>query len=124
MTLQDKYKELIEFAQQKGVTNLEVKAENNVLYIDGHASSQVIKNKIWEIYNNIDPDFRAGDLILNIVAPEVSANEYIVQKGDNLTRIGEHFGLSWQEVYNANKDIIKNPDLIQPGWKLKIPAKV
>jgi nucleoid-associated protein YgaU len=28
----------------------------------------------------------------------------------------------WRRIYNANKDVIKNPDLIRPGWKLKIPT--
>jgi nucleoid-associated protein YgaU len=31
--------------------------------------------------------------------------------------------VKWQEIYEVNKDQIKNPDLIHPGWKLKIPAK-
>jgi nucleoid-associated protein YgaU len=47
--------------------------------------------------------------------------EYVVVKGDNLTKIGHKYGVSWKEIYEANKDIIKDPDLIQPGWKLKIP---
>jgi len=28
----------------------------------------------------------------------------------------------WRKIYNANKDVIKNPDFIKPGWKLKIPT--
>ncbi|MBP7901652.1 MAG: LysM peptidoglycan-binding domain-containing protein [Spirochaetes bacterium] len=29
----------------------------------------------------------------------------------------------WKKIYNANKDVIKNPDYIFPGWKLKIPKE-
>jgi hypothetical protein len=29
----------------------------------------------------------------------------------------------WKKIFNANRDIIKNPNLIRPGWKLKIPKK-
>ena len=28
----------------------------------------------------------------------------------------------WKEIYEANKDKIKDPDHIEPGWKLKIPV--
>ncbi len=43
---------------------------------------------------------------------------------DCLWKIAEKFygdGLKWKLIYNANKDKIRNPDLIKPGWKLKIP---
>lgn len=65
MNLQQKYAELIEAAKQSGVQNLQVREQNNVLYIDGNAPVKV-KDQLWNIYNKIDPDFRAGDLILDI----------------------------------------------------------
>jgi uncharacterized protein YgiM (DUF1202 family) len=68
MALQDKYAELIQAAKTGGVTNLQVREQNNVLYIDGSTSSGELKDSLWEVYNKIDPDFRAGDLILNIDA--------------------------------------------------------
>lgn len=49
--------------------------------------------------------------------------EYIVEERDTLSEIGRKYGVPWKEIYEANKDIIKDPDLIQPGWKLKIPKK-
>jgi hypothetical protein len=64
--LQAKYKELIDSATSAGVTNLQVREQNNVLYIDGEAPSGQVKDNLWSIYNKIDPDFRAGDLIMNI----------------------------------------------------------
>jgi len=51
--------------------------------------------------------------------------KYIPGDRDCLWKIAEKFygdGLKWKRIYNANKDRIKNPDLIKPGWKLKIPA--
>lgn len=66
MALEQKYQELIQTAKTSEVRNLQVREQNNVLYIDGEASSGVVKDNLWNIYNKIDPDFRAGDLVLDI----------------------------------------------------------
>lgn len=66
MALQDKYRQLIDAARSSGVANLQVREQDNVLYVDGGAPSGDVKNSLWNIYNQIDPDFRAGDLMLNV----------------------------------------------------------
>jgi len=127
MKLEEKYAELIRTARSSGVENLQVREQENVLYIDGQAPSQDIKQKLWDVYGRIDPNFRSADVVMNVaVSPRTPApamEEYEVVKGDNLTKIGKRYGLSWKEIYEANKNIISDPDLIQPGWKLKIPQK-
>jgi nucleoid-associated protein YgaU len=50
-----------------------------------------------------------------------------VQKGDSLSKIAKQFygnAGEWRKIFEANRDRIKDPDLIQPGWHLTIPAKV
>ena len=64
--LQNKYAELINAAKASGVNNLQVREQDNVLYIDGEAASGEVKDNLWNIYNKIDPDFRAADLVMNI----------------------------------------------------------
>ncbi len=66
MAVQQKYTELIDAAKQAGINNLQVREQNNVLYIDGEAPSGQIKDNLWDIYNRIDPDFRSGDLVLDV----------------------------------------------------------
>lgn len=129
-SLRGKYEKLINAATNYGISNLQVRQQENVLYIDGTASSEEVKNKLWDIYNQIDPDYRSGDLVLNIDAVGTSSNdaagnyeEYTVVKGDSLSQIGERYGVAWKQIFEANKDQIENPDLIHPGWKLKIPKK-
>ena len=49
---------------------------------------------------------------------------YTVVKGDSLSKIAKALmgdATKWRAIYEANKDTIKNPDLIYPGQVLKIP---
>ena len=59
-------------------------------------------------------------------SPAPSTNKtYTVQKGDCLWNIAKKFygnGSKYTVIYNANKDKIKNPNLIYPGQVLTIPA--
>lgn len=50
--------------------------------------------------------------------------KYNPAKRDCLWRIAEKFyndGFKWKVIYEANRDKVKNPNLIKPGWTLKIP---
>jgi len=85
MALQEKYKSLVETARSSGVTNLQVREQNNVLYIDGIAPSGEVKDKLWNIYNTIDPDYRAGDLVLNINANMAAGSKAkVITQSSNL----------------------------------------
>lgn len=66
MALQDKYKELTDAATAAGVTDLQVREQEGVLYIDGVAPSGAVKDQLWDIYGKIDPDFLAGDVVMNV----------------------------------------------------------
>ena len=122
MSIQDKYREVIDLASELGIENLQVREQDNVLYIDGTAKSAADKNKLWNAYEKLDPEYRSADLVMNIEVEEGVSREYTVEIGDSLSKIGKAYGVSWQDIFEANKDIISNPDLIQPGWKLKIPT--
>ena len=58
-------------------------------------------------------------------SPATRFRVYTVQKGDSLSKIAKHeYGdaNAWRKIFEANKDVIKDPDLIYPGQELKIPA--
>jgi len=66
MALEDKYKALTEAATAAGVTDLAVREQDGILYIDGIAADGATKDHLWEVYNQIDPNFTSGDLVLNV----------------------------------------------------------
>jgi nucleoid-associated protein YgaU len=54
-----------------------------------------------------------------------SAKTYVVVNGDSLSKIAKReYGDAnqWHRIYEANRDIIKDPDLIYPGQELKVPG--
>ena len=57
---------------------------------------------------------------------ESSATEYKVEKGDTLQKISKKFYGTvkrWNEIYEANKDVLKDPNHIKPGKTIRIPQK-
>jgi nucleoid-associated protein YgaU len=59
-------------------------------------------------------------------APAPKAEVYTVVKGDNLSKIAKHFygdANQWKRIFEANRDVLKDPDKIFPGQKLQIPPK-
>ena len=129
--VQEKYQSLIDLANRLGVSGLNTREENGVLYVDGVAGSADAKQQLWDEYGRLDPDYRSGDLVMNISAPEASASAaagggsqtYTVQSGDSLSKIGERYGVSWQKIFDANRDKLDNPDKIFPGQELTIPSE-
>ena len=58
-------------------------------------------------------------------SPATRFKVYTVQKGDSLSKIAKHeYGDAnkWRKIFEANRDTIKDPDLIYPGQELKIPS--
>ena len=53
--------------------------------------------------------------------PLGTSRTYTVESGDSLSKIGSKYGIPWKAIFDANRDIIKDPDLIHPGQELKIP---
>jgi nucleoid-associated protein YgaU len=53
-----------------------------------------------------------------------STRTYVVKQGDSLSKIAkQEYGNTddWRRIYDANRDVIKDPDLIYPGQTLRLP---
>jgi uncharacterized protein YraI len=73
MALKDKYKTLIDAATTGGISKLQVREQESVLYIDGEAPIAAEKDKLWNIYEKLDPEFRSADLVMNINVSALAA---------------------------------------------------
>jgi nucleoid-associated protein YgaU len=67
----------------------------------------------------------ANDIVVE--KPSTDAKMYTVKKGDNLSKIAEaEYGKGraneYHRIFEANKPMLKSPDLIYPGQVLRIPA--
>jgi nucleoid-associated protein YgaU len=54
-----------------------------------------------------------------------AGQQYTVEKGDSLSKIAQRIygdANQWKRIYEANRDQIKDPDLIHPGQRLTLPA--
>ena len=119
MALQDKYKELIDAAKAAGVSNLQVREQNNVLYIDGSTNSGTVKDNLWDIYNKIDPDYRSGDLILNIDASAAAGTQAKVSTQSSNLNIRKGPGTD-QEIVGkaAHGEIVNVLSKANEQWSL------
>jgi LysM repeat protein len=123
--LTDKYGDVYVLAQNLGCTNLEAKEENGRITITGTCPTRYAVDQVWDKAKQIDPDLNDSDFTLNLTAQRQDIyGEYEVKSGDTLSGIAKkvsHGNLSYQQIFDANRDTLSDPDKIQPGQKLKIP---
>ena len=124
MSVQSKYQSVLNLGEQLGTKGGEVKEENGVLNIKGTVHSQYEKNQLWDAIKAVGGT-QPTDIVADIrVETSDYYAKYTVVKGDTLGKISKHFyeeAGKYMQIYNANRDILSNPDLIQVGQVLTIP---
>lgn len=71
------------------------------------------------------PDFSNVQSSVTSTEEAVGERQYTVQRGDTLSHIAKaHYGRAsqWSRIFEANRDQLEDPDRIQPGQVLRIPA--
>lgn len=66
MALRTKYQALIDIANASSIADLQVAEQDGVLHIRGTAPNADVKNKLWDVYNQLDPNFLSGDVVMNV----------------------------------------------------------
>lgn len=126
--LKAKYQKAIDLGKTRGVSWKNVHLENDKLLIRGAAPNEAIKNEVWSAIKAIDPSY--ADLTVDIgidaslPVPAAAQRIHEVVAGDTLSKIAKQFygdASQYPKIFEANRDQLKDPDLIKPGQKLKIP---
>lgn len=124
MALQEKYQAVLDLGLELGVKDGDVQENDGVLKVSGTAHSQFHKDRIWDKIKEIGGE-EPSDIEASI---EVEQKDYyhkhVVAKGETLGKIAKaYFGdpMKYKEIYEANKDVLKSPDLIFPDQELTIP---
>ena len=123
--LTDKYRSLLDYGRALAITDLAAREEGGKLKMTGMADYQLDKDLFWDklkTYSDWQTELAADIRVKNTDIYGI----YTVQKGDSLSKIAKSlFGdpMRYPEIFNLNRDVVTNPDLIKVGQKLKLPNR-
>lgn len=121
--LKSKYQSALRVIEQQKVEVSNLHVENNQLVINGSAPSEKAKNLVWDQVKLVDPTF--SDLRMELsAAAEPAFETYTVKSGDTLSKLAQHYygdKFTYSRIFDANRDILDDPNKIQVGQQLKIP---
>ncbi|MBU2951183.1 LysM peptidoglycan-binding domain-containing protein [Tamlana agarivorans] len=124
MTSKDKYQPVLDLGESLGIKNGEVTEADGVLKVKGEAKTPYEKNILWDKIKEIGGD-SPSDIKANITVADTSVfHRHTVKSGETLGKIAKQYygnASKYQDIFKANSDILKNPDLIHPGQELIIP---
>jgi len=133
--LKQKYQSVLNLADQEHIQFQNLHIQDNKLYIKGIAPSEEVKNKFWDQIKLVNPN--TDDVTADISVDssrsvgaaagggQSSGETYTIKAGDNLSKISKQFygdANEYMRIFYANRDKLKDPDKIQVGQQLVIPA--
>lgn len=134
-TLKAKYQSALNMADQQQLQLLNLHIEEAKLFVRAIAPSEEAKNAVWDQIKLVNPN--ADDITADITVDQSRAmaasagggagegsQTYEVKPGDNLSKISKQFygdPNEYMRIFYANRDKLRDPDMIQVGQKLTIP---
>jgi nucleoid-associated protein YgaU len=107
-----------------GIKDVGVTYENGVVSLSGDADSLEAMEKAVLIAGNVKGVAEVNVEGLKRPAEEAHVEYYLVQKGDTLSAIAKRYYGDFKlypRIFEANREVIKDPDLIFVGQKIRIP---
>jgi len=124
MSLQNKYREVLNLGESFGVKDGYVKEEGGKLKIGGTTKTQYEKNKMWDKIKEAGGE-NPSDIQADIKVETTDYyHKHTVESGESLSKIAKHYygdAMKYNHIFEANKNILDNPDVIHPGQELTIP---
>jgi len=119
-----KYQNVLDLGESLNIKDGNVSEDNGVLTIKGTANTQYEKNLLWDKIKEAGGE-NPSDLVADIKVADTSIyHRHTVKSGETLGAIAKHYygnAMNYKEIFAANTDILKNPDLIHPDQELIIP---
>src|SRR5215468_6867436 len=121
--LKSKYQSVLTEIQRQQISVQNLHLQDGKLFIKGKAPSLEAANKVWDEIKRVNP--QANDITADFPVDTSMARTYKVKPGDTLSKISKEFYGSpneYMKIFDANKEQISDPNKIQVGQELKIPA--
>ena len=119
-----KYQEVLNLGEALNIENGNVTEENGVLKIKGTAKTPYDKDILWDKIKQIGGDNPSDIKANSSVADDSVYARHKVKSGETLGKIAKQYygkASKYQDIFKANSDILKNPDIIHPDQELIIP---
>ena len=136
--MKQKYASVLTTIQQQQIQLSHVHIQDNKLFIQGVAPSEQAKNKVWDQIKQVNPNWSqelTADISVDPNAKPAQAQDasvsggnqrtYTVKPGDSLSKISKELygnASEYMKIFEANRDVLSDPDKISPGQTLKIPG--
>ena len=124
MSMKAKYQGVLDLGEKLNIQNGDVQEENGVLKVTGTAATQYEKNLLWDAIKAAGGE-SPGDIMADISVADASVfHRHTVSSGETLGKIAKHYygdAMKYTQIFEANSDILKNPDMIHPDQELIIP---
>ena len=119
-----KYQDVLDLGEKLNIQDGKVEEADGKLKVWGTAATQYEKNLLWDKIKEAGGD-NPADIMADIkVADESVYARHTVSSGETLGKIAKHYygdAMKYKDIFAANSDILKNPDLIHPDQELIIP---
>jgi nucleoid-associated protein YgaU len=127
--LKQKYASVLQLIKSRNVRLDHLHVQDGKLFMQGAAPNEQIKNEVWSAIKSVDASYSdlTADLSVDssLPAPAPQAQKYTVKPGDSLSKIAKHFygdANQYMRIFDANQDQLSDPNQIQAGQELNIPA--
>lgn len=124
MSLKAKYEKVLDLGKEFEVKDGYVEEGVGQLKIGGTTETQYQKDKMWDEIKKAGGE-NPSDIEADIkVSNTAYYHKHTVKGGESLSLIAKHYyrdPMKYKQIFEANTDQLKNPDLIHPGQELVIP---
>lgn len=106
------------------ISDLGVAYDDGAVTLTGSCDSQATREKAVLLSGNIKGVDKVVDENLTAPAAEEETEFYVIEKGDSLSKIAKQYygdAMKYPAIFEANREVIKNADLIYPGQTIRIP---